>query len=418
MAKRLERHSIMEGCVMTKKDTDVSRREFLSRTSVGLASVGLGGIATGKAHAATAPKPEGQVIYRTLAKTGIRVPIVSMGVMNANNPELIPRSYEIGVRLFDTAMGYQGGRNEEMVGSGIQKMGIRDDVIIVTKIPNPARARRDEPAPNMTDEEVKNKFLENAAGCLKRLKTDYVDVLLFHNVTSAEDVHNPGVMEALTQLKKEGKAKFIGVSTHKGQDVVLNEIAGMDFYDVITVAVNFTMADNTALFEAIDRAHSKGIGLIAMKTQGGGRNRKDLGPINETAAMKYILRNEKFTTAIPGYTNFDHMEQDFSVAYGLDLTPEEKSWLSDKKIQMAAGFCQQCDTCAGTCPNGVDIPALMRTHMYAAQYANFHQARETLEEIPEKMGLGACSGCTECNAHCANSVDIPHAIGELKTMYA
>lgn len=403
---------------MSKKRSDVSRREFLSRTSVGLASVGLGGIASGKAHATPAAQTEGQVLYRTLGKTGIRVPIVSMGVMNANNPELIPRSYEIGVRLFDTAMGYQEGRNEEMVGSGIEKMGVRDDVIIVTKIPNPARKSRNQSAPVMNDGQIKQKFLENAAGCLKRLKTDYVEVLLFHNVTTAEDVHNPGVMEALAQLKKEGKAKFIGVSTHKGQDVVLNEIAGMDFYDVVVCGINFTMADNKALFEAIDNAHGQGIGLVAMKTQGGGRNRKDLGPINETAALKYVLRSEKFTTAIPGYTNFEHMEQDFSVAYGLDLTPEEKSWLSDKSIQMAAGFCQQCEICLGTCPNGVDIPTLMRTHMYAAQYANFYQARATLDEISEDVGLAACSSCTECNARCANAVDIPHAIGELKTMYA
>jgi predicted aldo/keto reductase-like oxidoreductase len=403
---------------MAEKDIDVSRREFLSRTSVGFASVGLSGIATGKALAGTTAKPEGQVIYRTLGKTGIRVPIVSMGVMNANNPELIPRSYQIGVRLFDTAMGYQGGRNEEMVGSGIAKLGVRDEVTIVTKIPNPARGGRDEPGPNMTDEEVKQKFVENAEGCLKRLQTDYVDALLLHNNTTAESVHNPGVMEALTQLKKDGKTRFIGVSTHGGQDLVLNEVAAMDFYDIVNFAINFTMADKKALFDAIDNAHSKGIGLIAMKTLGGGRNRKDLGPINDRAALKYVLRNEKITTAIAGYTNFEHMEQDFAVAYGLDLTPEEENWLSDKKIQMAAGFCQQCETCVSACPNGVDIPTLMRTHMYAAQYGNFYHARATLDEIPENAGLDACAACAECNARCANSVDIPHAIGELKTMYA
>jgi predicted aldo/keto reductase-like oxidoreductase len=408
----------MEDRSMSKNSADVSRRQFLSRTSVGLASAGLGALASGEARATPAAQAKGEILYRTLGNTGIRLPIVSMGVMNANNPELIPRSYEIGVRLFDTAMGYQEGRNEEMVGSGIQRLGVRKEVTIVTKIPNPARKHRNQPAPNMNDEEIKQKFLENAAGCLKRLKTDYVDVLLFHNVTTAEEVHNPGVVEALAQLKKEGKAKFIGVSTHKGQELVLNEIAGMDFYDVVVLSINFTMANNKALLGAIDNTHSKGIGLIAMKTQGGGRNRKDLGPINETAALKYVLRNDKFATAIPGYTNFEHMEQDFSVAYGLDLTPEEKNWLSDKSIPMAAGFCQQCENCVGTCPNGVDIPTLMRTHMYAAQYANFYQARATLDEIPEGMGLRACASCSECNARCANAVDIPHAIGELKTMYA
>jgi predicted aldo/keto reductase-like oxidoreductase len=356
------------------------------------------------------------IIYRTLGKTGIRLPIVSMGVMNANNPELIPRSYEIGVRLFDTAKGYQGGRNEEMVGNGIEKMGVRDKVIIATKIPAPGRGRDD--SATMGKDAVKKQFLEDFDGCSKRLRTDYVDILMLHNIRTGEDAHNPGVVEALGQLKREGRARFIGVSTHAGQDLVLNEVAGMGFYDVVLFSVNFTMADNKALFDAIENAARKGIGLIAMKTQGGGRRRKSLGPINETAALKFVLRNEHIATAIPGYTNFEHMEQDFSVARSLDLNEEEKTFLESKEIQITTAFCQQCYECVETCPNSVDIPTLMRTHMYASQYSNFSEARATLESLPDSKSLGVCTSCSTCAARCANMVDIPHSIGELKTMYA
>jgi predicted aldo/keto reductase-like oxidoreductase len=400
---------------MKRKLSETSRREFLSRTSVGLASVGLAGFTSVGKYDGTSVQSETGIIHRTLGKTGIRLPIVSMGVMNANNPELIPRSYELGVRLFDTAMRYQGGRNEEMVGSGVEKMGVRDKVTIATKIPATGRGR--DGSSTLDKNAVKKQFLEDFDGCSKRLRTDYVDILMLHNIRTGEEAHNPGVVEALTQLKEEGRARFIGVSSHSGQDLVLNEVAGMDFYDVVLFSVNFTMADNKALFDAIENAAQKGIGLIAMKTQGGGRQRKNLGPINETAALKFVLRNEHIATAIPGYTNFEHMEQDFSVARSLDLNEEEKAFLESKEIQVTTAFCQQCYECVETCPNSVDIPTLMRTHMYASQYSNFSEARATLDSIPESEGLGQCAACSTCQARCAHTIDIAHGIGELQAMY-
>jgi len=60
----------------------------------------------------------------------------------------------------------------------------------------------------------------------------------------------------------------------------------------------------------------------------------------------------------------------------------------------------------------------MRTHMYAANYTNFDQARRTLEEIPEHAGLQICVDCTGCSARCANRVRISERIAELKLIYA
>src|ERR1022692_440074 len=56
------------------------------------------------------------ILQRTLGKTGLTLPVVSMGVMNADVPGLLRRAYELGIRHFDTAAAYQNGRNEEMVG--------------------------------------------------------------------------------------------------------------------------------------------------------------------------------------------------------------------------------------------------------------------------------------------------------------
>jgi predicted aldo/keto reductase-like oxidoreductase len=134
--------------------------------------------------------------------------------------------------------------------------------------------------------------------------------------------------------------------------------------------------------------------------------------------LKWVLQHQEIATAIPGYTTIDQLNESFSVAYGIEYTPEEKTWLADKNVQAAIDFCQQCGTCRPACPRGVDIPALMRVHMYAANYANFDQARRTLDELPLEEGLKCCNGCDDCLAACVNRVRIGERISELKLIYA
>ena len=127
-----------------------------------------------------------------------------------------------------------------------------------------------------------------------------------------------------------------------------------------------------------------------------------------------MLKHDFITTAIPGYTNYQQMEEDFSVAYDLDYILEEKKFLQDRNVMLALkGYCQQCSRCVPTCPYGVDIPTLMRIHMYALCYSNLSLARDTLNEIPNGKGLERCISCNQCEASCANRVDIANRIDEL-----
>src|ERR1039458_1813800 len=104
------------------KQWEWNRREFVGKPmcGAGAASV-LGGtdllLANPLNETATGP-----VLQRTLGKTGLTIPVVSMGVMNADVPGLLRRAYAGGVRPLDTAAVYQQGRNEEMVGRVIKEM--------------------------------------------------------------------------------------------------------------------------------------------------------------------------------------------------------------------------------------------------------------------------------------------------------
>jgi len=386
---------------------DLSRRKFLS----GAGAMALAPITFNKLDlpaAMTASAQSAAIIRRKLGKTGIEVPIVSMGVMNADNPAVVQESYKTGIRLFDTAQGYQQGNNEKMVGTVIGNLNARKDVIIQTK------ANALMPSKSTAAERTKA-LLERIDESLARLNTDYVDIFMVHG-PSTEQMTDSGVREALTEMKKQKKARFVGISTHSAVEH-LNLAAKDGFFDTVTFMFNFTMAQDTALLEAIKNAAGAGVGLIAMKSQAASRGKQDGPPVNQTAALKWVLRHREIATAIPGFTNFEHLKEDFSVAFGLDYNDAEKQFLSERNLQARIQFCRQCETCRPTCPKGVDIPTLMRTHMYAAGYGNFVHARATFDEIASNSSLKNCADCSGCEAKCPNYVCIGDNIRDLKAMF-
>lgn len=353
------------------------------------------------------------VLQRTLGKTGLSLPVVSMGVMNADVPGLLRRAYELGIRHFDTAAGYQNGRNEEMVGRVIKEMGVRDKVVIATK--QPSRNHSQSAA------EAKVRFIEGVEGSLKRLQMDHVDILYHHAVDSVEDARAEGPLEALQSLKKDGKTRFIGLSTHKTVDV-LSEAIRLNLFDVGLVMLNYTMAHDAGMLSTIERAAKSGMGIVAMKTQAGGTVKpdaklpKELPAVSQTALLKWALNHEFVTTAIPGFSTYEHLEQDCSVARNLAYTHEEERFLADKAFAAKAEFCQQCGECRKDCPKQVDIPVLMRSHMYAVQYRNIGMAREMLASATPGRGLEACGACESCLVTCRNTVQIGRKIAQLKAL--
>jgi uncharacterized protein len=354
------------------------------------------------------------VLQRTLGKTGLTLPVVSMGVMNADVPGILRRAYELGIRHFDTAAGYQNGRNEEMVGQVIKELGVRDKVVISTK--QPSRNRPQNTA------EARKRFVDGVEGSLRRLQMDHVDILYHHAVDSVEDARAEGPLQALQSLKKDGKTRFIGISTHNTVGV-LSEAIRLSLFDVGLVTLNYTMAIDAGILSTIEKAAKSGMGIVAMKTQAGGTVRpdaklpKELPAASQTALLKWVLNHEFITTAIPGFSTYQHLEQDFSVASNLAYTHEEESFLADRTFAAEAEFCQQCGECKKDCPRQVDIPVLMRAHMYAVQYKNIGLARETLAATAGR-GLAACGACESCLVTCRKTVQIGRKIAQLKALSA
>ncbi len=398
---------------MTIENQAQSRRAFLSNSVAGIASIGLAG-ATPQLAAAQ-PKQQGsaQPIQRTLGRTGIELPVISIGAMNSDAPDLYHRAYDIGIRHFDTAEVYLRGRSEEVLGTFMKERGNRDEICLSTKIGSSTR--------RVERSQLRSGLERAFEGCLRRLQTDYVDILYYHGQSNAAGVNDEIAGEYFAELQQQGKIRWPGISTHSGQAEVLNEMAKGDFWSVALVGFNVTMAQNRELLAAMKNATSQGVGIVGMKALGGGRrgpdSAADAPDFNKTAMLKWILNHEEVTTIIPGVTAFDQLDLNWSVVSDLSYTDEERSFLGQRDLQGMLQFCQQCNECIPTCPKGVDVPTLMRTYMYAAQYSNFTHARLTLDGIPTRQSIFACGTCAECTARCSNSIGIAGRIGALKSMY-
>ena len=253
------------------------------------------------------------------------------------------------------------------------------------------------------------------------LQTDYIDIIYLHDVSSTSEVNLPWLIDTFSELKKNKKIHWAGFSTHAYWPELVKIAADVGFYDVILLSLNYSMSHDTASLEAMNYAAAKGIGLIAMKTQCQQAWYKENlpaemqkfyeGKIMHSALLKWVLRHESIATAVPGFTTFQHLEEDMAVAANLEYTTDELKFLTDHHVQLALNAnCRFCGKCLPSCPHNVHIPTLMRAHMYAFAYGNVHMVQQTLRE---QNGLEACTQCSVCAAQCVNNVPIARRIGEI-----
>jgi predicted aldo/keto reductase-like oxidoreductase len=222
------------------------------------------------------------------------------------------------------------------------------------------------------------------------------------------------LVKALVKAKEQGKARFIGVSTHSDEPNVIRAAVDAGVYDVVLTSYNYLQDHKDAVGDAIAYAAGKGVGVVAMKTQGGKRlNQKEGVEINHQAALKWVFANPNVCTAIPGMTTFDQMDSNFSVMSDLELSEADERELKLASLLPGTYFCQSCRECVPTCPERVEIPSLMRAYMYAEAYGNTLQAEETIGSVPEDRGLRVCADCASCQARCRRDLPIADRVREM-----
>ncbi len=393
-----------------KNESIQNRRQFLKKgiKSAALAAVLPASINQKNVHSNDG-KPEEKFVYRTLGRTGIKVPIVSMGAGDTDNPNLIKAALDSGIILFATSQYYGNGNNEKMIGELIKERGRNSVIVITSGWPGGVNHKE-----GLFTEEAKTEpYIKSCENSMKNLGVDYIDIFLLPFVAKRESVFYEPLLKAMENIKKQGMAKFIGIATHSWEPEAINAAVEVGIYDVAMVAYNFKKNNIEEINEALKNAVKAGIGTIAMKTMAGAYwDKEKTLPINTKAALKWVLQNENIHTSVPGITTFDQLTEDLAVMSDLNLTDDEKTDLKLAQRKTGNGiYCQQCGECVEQCPELLDIPTIMRSYMYAYGYRNISNAKATLSNA----GISSlpCNDCDTCQVDCTMGFNIKQKIRDI-----
>ena len=243
----------------------MDRREFIKNlTALGVAA-GVARIPGPLPHA-WAVQEKGQMPYRVLGSTGEKVSIVGLGGFHLGRPEeqesirIIRTAIDNGINFMDNSWDYNSGESEIRMGKAL-KDGYRQKVFLMTKIDG----RTAEAAVKQLDES------------LKRLQTDTIDLLQFHELIRMSDPERifapPGAYEAMVAAKKAGKIRYIGFTGHKSPAIHLKmlELCFANNFTPATVQMPLNLMD--AHFDSFQKQIlpmllQHGIGPLAMKSMG------------------------------------------------------------------------------------------------------------------------------------------------------
>ena len=369
--------------------------------------------------------------YREYGKTGLKVSALGLGCMRLPRIvtpektvvdtekafELIRYAVQHGVNYFDTAFTYHGGNSESVLGEALDG-GLREKVHIVTKQPSGA----------MTDVGAIRRNLETA---LKRLRTDYIDVYLLHNINAGSwDTFEK--MQAYREYEKfraEGLIRHIGFSYHGGLPL-FKEVLARYPWEMCQIQMNLLDVDKEATEEAITLAGEKGAALAIMEPlRGGGlaggpasvRAMYDAQPTQRTPAewaFRFLLNYPQVSTILSGMSTLEQLKENIATFSAPDAVPgclsaAERDLLMQVKRAYEAIVtipCTGCEYCL-PCPQNVRIPGVFGLYNSGMMFENFEPSQRGYM-FATKAGQDAskCVACGACEAQCPQSIGIIEAL--------
>ncbi len=386
---------------MERKKLNFSRRDFIKNGIKGVAGAVVLPEFLKRPFGPRDPVQNARLVYRTLGRTGLKLPVVSIG--GPEHPALIETALDNGIIHINTSPEYRKGNQEIMIGKTLEGRE-RDSFVIATGF---AMWRRPQ---NQIGNYAKEDILKSFEASLKRLNLEFVDIYYLMGVSGRKTVLHPPFMEAMESLKKSGKTRFIGLTAHQNEAEVLRASIESKIYDVVLAAHNFRKIYRDEIKSAIAAAAKAGIGVVAMKTQAGvywDQKTKDM--INMKAALKWVLQDENVHTAVPEFASIEELNTGISVMENLELTPEERKDLRLDGGAVEPGlFCQHCLACNAQCSGDFDIPTLMRSYMYRYGYKNPLKAKQTIRHLDANQVL--CADCSSCSVRCRMGFDVKEKV--------
>jgi predicted aldo/keto reductase-like oxidoreductase len=364
---------------------------------------------------------KGEMSYRRLGRTNLWISEISLGGSPVPDWAILQQVIERGINYIDTSCTYMNGNSERQIGRLLKDVG-RDRVQVGTKF----HLRG-----NWNEESI----IKSVDGSLKRLQTDYLDVLLVHGASIPEQLTDERVLGAFDVLKKQGKYRFCGLSCHSNHRQVVTKAVECGHYDMIQLGYNvFDIQESEKNIEAYDDylgasgtrklihlAASKDVGIIVMKTLKVGGRRQNLEKYKTgntsifQAMLKWALENQDISSVVTEILTFQQMEEDLAVA-GQPLSEEERKSLYSFVAQNSKDYCHMCGFCQENCPGGVLTTEILRYLAYFESYGKVVEARQAYSSLASRATFESCRDCGICEASCPYGISVRRRIKEAHTL--
>ena len=300
----------------------LSRREFLATLTAGLAAGSH--LIAGNQKSSPAGIPT-----RPLGKTGEHVSIIGLGgytIGRADRVEAVKMMHyaiDEGVTFLDNCWDYNKGWSEEVMGQAIASGSRRDKVFLMTKT-----CGRD--AANS---------LQQLEDSLQRLKTDHIDLWMFHGISRESDAQRifagEGAIKTALEAKKAGKVRYIGFTGHRSPQLHLQMLEQDYEWDAVLMPTNILDAHYKSFQNAVlPVLNQRNIGCLGMKALVVGRLVTELG-LDPALCRRYAL-SLPISTLLCGMQNWENIHQDIKMARNFrKLTAEETQKLVAAAVEPA-----------------------------------------------------------------------------------
>ena len=339
-----------------------------------------------------------------LGMGAMRLPVVDGNdsvIDEAAVNEMVAHAMEHGVNYYDTAWGYHNGNSELVMGRALGRYP-RESFYLATKFPGYDLSNMDKV------EEIFEKQLEKCG-------VEYFDFYLFHNVCEMNiDAYlDPkyGIFEYLLKQKGNGRIKHLGFSAHGSCDVMKRFLEAygehMEFCQIQLNYIDWSFQNAKEKVELLKEYH---LPVWVMEPLRGGKLAK-LSDENE--AKLHALRPE-VTMVLSGMSNAEQLKDNIRT-FGADkpLTEKEMKTLMEIAGQMTGGVpCTACHYCTSHCPQGLDIPMLLKLYNEHSFTGGGFLAPMALMAVPKEKQPDACLGCRSCEAVCPQQIKISEALAD------
>jgi len=374
----------------------MKRRDFLK------ASVMAGALAAISPLQARAGKDKPVIKrYQEIGKTGLKMSDISFGTGGLPSSSMVLRAIDRGINYFDTAPDY--GSSERYIGEAMNRIQ-RDKIILASKFCTPFGYPSHLPLGSK-----KKDYVEAVEGSLARMKTDYLDFCFVHAIgeqskskeKEMKRLLDEEMLAAADDLKKAGKIRFLAVSSHgpDNMEALLTAAIQSGRFDMIMPSFNFMKFPR--LPDMLKEAKKRGVGVVAMKTLAGARdmdfdsNGAEFAP----AAFKWVLNHPEVNGLIITIKSVSDLDL-YLTASGEKFSASDQEILKRYAKRYGNEYCRTgCNQCESTCPRDVQMASTLRYQMYFSSYGQEKHAMKSYASLTRNAA--ACGACEK--EFCAGS---------------